>query len=143
VDDCLSLEVYCSKGTYIRSLAEDLGNYFGCGGTVKALRRIQSGQFSIADARTIEQLSEMTMEDLSACLLAVDKPLEHLPGVELSEQQASSLRLGQACDFPFPVNSNDNVITVRMYHAQDFLGLGEMLLNGKLAPKKIFNLNNA
>lgn len=145
-DDCLSLEVFCSKGTYIRSLAEDIGHYLGCGGTVKALRRIESGQFSISDAKTIEQLAAMNKEDLFNCLIAVDKPLESLPSVELTNEQRNSINHGQAIIIPVPThvnNTNESTITVRMYHAGDFLGLGEMLINGKLAPKKLFNLNNS
>ncbi|MGR9035594.1 MAG: tRNA pseudouridine(55) synthase TruB, partial [Gammaproteobacteria bacterium] len=50
--ETLILEVFCSKGTYIRSLAQDIGRYFGCGGTVTVLRRLQSGPFSIENAHT-------------------------------------------------------------------------------------------
>ena len=51
--DQLRLEVFCSKGTYIRSLAEDIGHFLGCGGTVKELRRLEAGQFNIEDAKTM------------------------------------------------------------------------------------------
>lgn len=136
--DTLTLDVSCSKGTYIRSLAEDIGHKLECGGTVIELRRIQSGMFNIEDALTIEQLQSMNQEQLSAELLAVDKPLVHVPIIELSMIQAELIKHGQQV-------SLDKIETaqgmVRMYSKQVFLGLGEMLLNGKLVPKKIFNLS--
>ena len=136
-DDRLTLEVGCSKGTYIRSLAEDIGHALGCCGTVAALRRLSAGQFSIAEARTIEELSAMDEQDLLNSLIAVDKPLAAIPPVCLSEAQATCIRYGQSIAFQYPEPG-----TVRLYHDAVFLGLGEMLLDGKIAPKKLFNLNN-
>jgi len=94
--DELMLEVFCSKGTYIRSLAEDIGHALGCGGTVKALRRLEAGQFSIEHAKTIEQLTAMSEHDLFQSLINVDKPLEALPSVHLSDEQAISIKYGQS-----------------------------------------------
>jgi tRNA pseudouridine55 synthase len=135
--DSLKLDVFCSKGTYIRSLAEDIGHYLGCGGTVTELRRIQAGQFNIEHAFTIEQLQEMDLEALTNCLIDVDKPLDTIPAIELSTKQASLVRHGQQIETEIEANQG----MVRMYSEQVFLGLGEMLLNGKLVPKKIFNLS--
>ncbi|SJM90525.1 tRNA pseudouridine synthase [Crenothrix polyspora] len=135
-DDELSLEVSCSKGTYIRSLAEDIGHDLGCGGTVKALRRLQAGQFSLDDAYTIEQLTAMSATELSDCLIAADKPLAAIPALQLSEDQALRINYGQTIDW------QDNFLgAVRLYRDHDFLGLGEILLDGKLAPTRLFNLN--
>jgi len=134
--DTLTLDVSCSKGTYIRSLAEDIGHKLGCGGTIIGLRRIQSGQFKIEDALTIEQCQAMTLDELSSNLLAVDEPLSEIPKIELSKQQAILINHGQQIDYQAELDQG----SVRMYNEQIFLGLGEMLLNGKLVPKKIFNL---
>jgi tRNA pseudouridine55 synthase len=149
--DLLVLDVFCSKGTYIRSLAEDIGHYLGCGGTVKELRRLEAGQFKIQNAKTIEQLTAMDQQSLMQCLINVDKPLENLPAVQLSDEQAICIKHGQSLHF----QSNDEPMTngvsaspqsgsgtVRMYNDAVFLGLGEMLRDGKLAPKKLFNLND-
>jgi tRNA pseudouridine55 synthase len=149
--DLLVLDVFCSKGTYIRSLAEDIGHALGCGGTVKELRRLEAGQFKIQNAKTIEQLTAMDPQSLMQCLINVDKPLENLPAVQLSDEQAICIKHGQSLHFL----SNDESMTnganaslesgsgtVRMYNDAVFLGLGEMLRDGKLAPKKLFNLNN-
>jgi len=142
--DYLTLEVFCSKGTYIRSLAEDIGYTLGCGGTVQALRRLEAGLFNIEQAKTIEQLTAMSEQDLSQCLINVDKPLEALPCARLSDEQAIAIKYGQSinCNRTPDLNSGMWQGTVRMYHAAVFLGLGEMLLDGKIVPKKLFNMNN-
>ena len=142
--DQLMLEVFCSKGTYIRSLAEDIGHALGCGGTVKALRRLEAGQFSIDSAKTIEQLTAMSEQDLFQCLIKVDQPLEALPSVQLSDEQAIAIKYGQSINRLISPDAGLGTWqgTVRMYHAAVFLGLGEMLLDGKIAPKKLFNMNN-
>lgn len=135
-DDLLTLNVLCSKGTYIRSLAEDIGNYLGCGASVSQLRRLELGHFGIEAALTIEQLTEMDEESLLACLMAVDQPLDYLPALAIDSEQARRICHGQ------PVSVEETLPgQVRIYHAMDFLGLGEILMDGKLVPKKMFNLN--
>lgn len=135
--DTLTLDVFCSKGTYIRSLAEDIGHNLGCGGTIIELRRTQAGQFKLEDALTIEQCQAMPLEQLMASLLSVDQPLQEIPMIELSTQQAVLIKHGQQIEH----EAESIQGMVRMYSEQVFLGLGEMLLNGKLVPKKIFNLS--
>ncbi len=134
--DRLTLEVFCSKGTYIRSLAEDIGQYFGCGGTVIALRRLQSGSFTLDNAHTIEQLTQMDEQSLHRCLVAVDQPLQVIPALQLSDQQATRIKYGQPL-YGEQIPQGQ----VRLYHSDLFLGLGEMLRDGKLIPRKLFNLN--
>ena len=142
--DHLTLEVFCTKGTYIRSLAEDIGRSLGCGGTVQALRRLEAGLFNIEQAKTIEQLTAMSEQDLFQCLIDVDKPLESLPCTHLSDEQAIAIKYGQSINFNRTPDLNSGMWQgmVRMYHAAVFLGLGEMLLDGKIVPKKLFNMNN-
>jgi tRNA pseudouridine55 synthase len=138
----LMLDVYCSKGTYIRSLAEDIGHMLGCGGTVKVLRRLEAGQFSIKEAKSIEQLMEMSEADLFSSLINVDKPLESMPDIHLCDLQATAIKFGQAISL-LPSSRTDLFEgSLRMYHEGIFLGLGEMGLDGKIAPKKLFNMNN-
>ncbi|MCK5189009.1 MAG: tRNA pseudouridine(55) synthase TruB, partial [Methylococcales bacterium] len=121
--DTLTLDVYCSKGTYIRSLAEDIGHKLGCGGTVTALRRTQAGQFSIADTLTIEKLQAMDLNELTGCLLDVDKPLNGMPVLELSTDQAVLIKHGQQIKLE-EAESETIQGMVRMYSEQVFLGLG-------------------
>ena len=86
----------------------------------------------------------MSEQDLFQCLIKVDQPLEALPSVQLSDEQAIAIKYGQSIN---RLRCPDAGLgtwqgTVRMYHAAVFLGLGEMLLDGKIAPKKLFNMNN-
>ena len=134
----LVLEVFCSKGTYIRSLAEDLGDALGVCGTVLALRRLEAGMFNITEAKTIEQLTAMTAEELKRSLMAIDTPLQAFPAVYVSEQQAVAINYGQSLQLVGGTIEG----TVRLYQDEVFLGLGEMLLDGKIAPKRLFNMDN-
>ena len=134
----LVLEVFCSKGTYIRSLAEDLGDALGVCGTVLELRRLGAGMFNIAQAKTIEQLTAMSVQELQRSLIAIDSPLQAFPAVNLSEQQAVAIKYGQSVQ----LISGSIEGVVRLYHDEVFLGLGEMLLDGKIAPKRLFNMDN-
>lgn len=135
--DQLTLDVFCSKGTYIRSLAMDIGDYFGCGATVATLRRTSAGQFDLNQAYTWEQLQQMDEAALHACLLPVDLPLRDWPRVELDEMHAAKVKHGQTITVDSAISGS-----VRIYSEKQFLGLGELSLNGKLAPKKLFNLDN-
>lgn len=133
----LTLDVHCSKGTYIRSLAEDIGQFLGCGGTVTRLRRIAVGDFAIEQSYTIEQLQKMTTEQLLDVLIAVDEPLISMPVINVTIEQAQAIRQGQALQID---DSTEGL--VRIYSKQLFLGLGEMFLGGKLAPKKLYHLHS-
>lgn len=135
--ESVTLDVSCSKGTYIRSLAEDIGHAMGSCATVTALRRTAAGQFGIEQAHTWEQLQAMSEAELLNCLIAVDAPLGNLPAISLSPEQAICINHGQ----PIRI-AGQTPGSVRMYSQNTFLGLGEILLNDKLAPKKIFNLND-
>ncbi len=137
--DCLELDVFCSKGTYIRSLAEDIGQSLGCVATVRSLRRTQAGKFDIAQAMTIEQLEHLDESNRDKCLIAVDMPLQGLPAIRLDTRQTANIKFGQLINLDSS-NGKMEYGPVRMYHEDEFLGLGEMRLDGKLAPKKLFNL---
>lgn len=130
--DTLTLDVLCSKGTYIRVLAEDIGHKLGCGASVLSLKRTQAGQFKLDDAFTLEQLQKMNLAELTACLLSIDKPLEAMPLIQLSTAQAQLIQHGQAINTQATTTQG----MVRMYSGHIFLGWGELLLNGQLIPKK-------
>jgi tRNA pseudouridine55 synthase len=103
------------------------------------LRRTQAGIFEIEDALTLEQLQAMNIEALMSQLIAVDKPLHHLPLVTLSESQTALIKHGQSLQ----LDQHESILgRVRMYGEHVFLGLGEIQLGGRLLPKKIFNLQN-
>ena len=132
-----SMDVRCSKGTYIRTLAEDIGRTLDCGAYLTALRRLASGPFSLAEALDFEQLEDLAREGvaaLDAVLLPVDAALGALPMVRLGEDSAYYLCQGQA------VRISDDIQAglVRVYASEGhFLGLGDLDAAGTLAPKRM------
>lgn len=80
--------VTCSKGTYIRTICDDIGKKLGCGGTMTALQRIQSGCFRVEDARTLPEILEMTDEELERCVIPMDETLVHLGRIELKSMES-------------------------------------------------------
>ena len=132
----LTLDVACSKGTYIRSLAEDIGHKLGSCASVASLRRTAAGQFALADALTLAQLQALDGAALQNAMIAPDAPLAAIPAIELSAAEAQCIKQGQQISVTSSMTGQ-----VRIYAGSAFLGLGELLLNGKLAPKKIFNLD--
>lgn len=80
--------VTCSKGTYIRTICDDIGKKLGCGGTMTALQRTQSGCFRVEDARTLPEILEMTDEELERFVIPMDKTLVHLGRIELKSMES-------------------------------------------------------
>ena len=87
-----SIAVTCSAGTYIRSLAHDLGQNLGCGGHVTALRRTSVGSFLVQEALSLDTLNEQNWLDY---LRPIDTAVLHLPRLDLDPEEASRLQLGQ------------------------------------------------
>lgn len=135
--DWIEVEVLCSKGTYIRTLAEDVGAALGCGAHVEALRRIGVGPFDGAPMVTLDALEERAgdgLEALDALLLALDRALGHCPQVELERNSAFYLRRGQPVLVPKAPTSG----LVRLYGEDHrFLGVGEVLDDGRVAPRRL------
>jgi tRNA pseudouridine55 synthase len=136
VGSAVELEVVCSKGTYVRSLAEDLADALGTVGHVARLRRLALGPFDGIAMKSLE-LVESSAErpaDLDAMLLPVDASLSHLPAVRLGAGDDSPILQGQAVFAAGP-----GAARVRMYGADGrFLGLGRMSPDGRrLAPERI------
>lgn len=80
--------VTCSKGTYIRTICDDIGEKLGCGGTMTALQRTQSGCFRVEDARTLPEILEMTDGELERCVIPMDETLVHLGRIELKSMES-------------------------------------------------------
>lgn len=134
------MDIYleCSKGTYVRSLAEDLGRLIGCGAFVSALRRTRAGPFSIDQSITLSALEGLkgTGEpgELDKLLLPTDSALGLLPLVLLSESSGFYMRQGQ----PVMVSNapRDGIVRVAL-DSGEFLGVGEMLDDGRVAPRRL------
>ncbi len=130
----LRLKVTCSKGTYIRSLARDIGEVLGCGAHLSGLRRTASAPFDIRDSVELEALESLTRDQARALLAPPDRALEHLPAVELDEQQAARMAQGQRLAGLRAPHSGQ----VRIYGPGTFLGVGEMDGMGHLKPVRLF-----
>lgn len=131
------LNVRCSKGTYIRVLAEDIGHRLGCGAHVRTLHRTATGPFTSAAMMTLEALraaAERDFAKIEELLLPPDSALTAFPSVTLSAETAQRLQHGQIVSVEdAPVGSR-----VRVYGSrQEFLGIGEMKASGSLAPYRL------
>jgi tRNA pseudouridine55 synthase len=116
--DSVVFRVACSKGTYVRTLAEDIGEVLGCGAHLTALRRESTGGFSLDGAVTLAQLQEMDMAARLAALRPIDSLLAALPLLAVDPAQAARLRLGQRV----PLQAAPGL--VRVYGPEQvFLGL--------------------
>ena len=133
----IELRVHCSKGTYIRSLAEDLGAALGCGGHVSALRRLAAGPYAEAQAVTLEQLREFDdPQEMDALLLPVASAVGSWPSVRLHEDTAHYVRQGQ----PVQVAHAPTDGWVQIFESAEedrFLGVGEVLTDGRIAPRRL------
>jgi len=133
--------IHCSKGTYVRSIAEDLGLALACGAHVKMLRRVLAGPFVEAQAVSLEQLEALATNDyiaLDELLQPADIAVQHLPEVVLAESAEFYMLRGQAVFVsPAPLDG-----LVRMYtENRRFLGMGEMLGDGRVGPKRLIATN--
>ncbi len=135
--DIAEITVSCSKGTYIRTLAEDIGAALGCGAHLIGLRRIETAGYLLSQAMTIEQLEALSQENRDALLLPVDSAIEILEKVVLNADAAHFIMQGQAVW----LSGNTHLSVgddLRLYdeHGQ-FLGLGFLQDDGKIAPKRL------
>ncbi|MCF6210194.1 MAG: tRNA pseudouridine(55) synthase TruB [Gammaproteobacteria bacterium] len=135
--DELEIDVCCSKGTYIRTLAEDIGEMLGCGAHIAALYRTAVGgleNLRMVDFEALESLAEQGFEALDALLLPAGDALPEWPAVRLSEDASFYLCQGQ----PVFVPQLKDRGWVRLYRGdKEFLGLGTVLDDGRVAPKRL------
>ncbi|MCY4671249.1 MAG: tRNA pseudouridine(55) synthase TruB [Rhodococcus sp.] len=136
--ELVEVEVVCSKGTYVRTLAEDFGTELGCGASVKELRRVGAGPFTAGDMRelsSLEALFEQGPRALDELLRPMEAAVSQWPSVELSEGMAFYLCKGQ----PVLVPHSPTEGWVRI-HAEraGFIGVGEVLDDGRIAPRRLF-----
>ena len=128
------ITVSCSKGTYIRTLAEDIGKALGCGAYLTQLRRLETGGFDLRQAVTLEQLESMTLEQRDTRLLPADIMLQQFPAVTLDADSAYYLCRGQSVWKSGTIQQG----YLRLYAEPDrFLGLGELDEDGKIAPRRL------
>ena len=137
--DVAEITVTCSKGTYIRTLAEDIGASLGCGAHLIGLRRTYTAGYDIAQAVTLAQFEAMSAEERLAILAAPDTAVDDLPAIVLDADSAFYLMQGQAVWQSGKVPAG----LLRLYdERQVFLGLGEQQSDGKIAPKRLMQQVN-
>lgn len=138
-DGLLDLEVACSKGTYVRTLVEDIGEALGCGAHVVELRRLSVGPFD-GDMVTIDQLraaADAAEDDrfavLDSYLLPIDSGIADWPDVHLDPDAAFYMKQGQPVLVPHAPTEG----WVRIYDKSRFLGVGEIQDDGRVAPRRM------
>ena len=132
-----TLRVHCSKGTYIRTLVEDIGRELGSLAHVTALRRTGVDPFVDQQMVSFEDLEAVATPEERAerFLLPVDLVLMHWPQIEISHGQAQRIRLGQRIALDAPPETG----SYRIYEpSSSFIGIGEITSEGELRPKRIF-----
>jgi len=133
-------EVHCSKGTYVRTLAEDIAAALGTCGHVTMLRRLKVGFFDLKHSFTLDELAETLavsgVDELESKLLPIDSALEGWPSVDLDEDAAFYVKQGRAVTVPCAPTDG----LVKLYqNGEMFIGIGKILDDGRVAPKRLLS----
>ena len=137
-DNYLSIKVHCSKGTYIRTLAEDIGEALGCGAFVSYLHRIRVGSYqNMVDFATLEQQTDL--EALDKLLIPMETAISHWPKINLSTELTYYVQLGQAVQVPQAPTDG----WVQLFNEKVFLGIGQILEDGRVTPKRLINFDDS
>ncbi|MEJ2042008.1 MAG: tRNA pseudouridine(55) synthase TruB [Reinekea sp.] len=135
-----TIDVQCSKGTYIRTLVADIGTALGSGAYVKTLRRTEHGRFSLQQAVTLDQLIALqeagNVEAMDQLIIPMDELLSDYPAIELNEKY--SLLFGNGNDVHIADDSDAGMVRVYDF-AGDFMGLGLLKVNQRLYPQRLVN----
>ncbi len=141
-DDEMDIEVHCSKGTYIRTLAEDIGEKFGCGAHLSALRRTESGPFNLDECITLEELEQLAekseeqgFDELDSLLMPAEEALYDWESVDLTADAAFYICRGQAVQVP---NAPSEGLVRLFSEEKGFLGIGEIMDDGRVKPNRLF-----
>ena len=148
--DKLVLDIHCSKGTYIRTIIDDLGELLGCGAHVTQLHRSQVARYPAERMLTLEQLQTIfercksegrpPREELDPLLLSMDTAVDSLPEVNMSAIVASYVNQGQAVQVPnVPL---DGFVRMTVGEAREFIGVGEIDDDGKVAPRRLVRIGS-
>ena len=130
-----SFKMRCSKGTYVRSIARDLGRKLGCYGYVSRLHRAAHGQFGIENAISLEELADMCEKDsVASSILPLEEVLDGIPAFPLDDIQEAKIRNGIAVDN----TANFESETVMLMKNEKLVAIAAPV-NGKLQPKRVFN----
>ena len=128
----LRFTVHCSKGTYVRTLAEDIGELLGCGAHLTGLRRLAIAHFNLAHAHTMEQLEAMAEQERDSCILPIESLMPGIAVMQLDAEQARRMAQGQR--LALDAGMADGL--VRLHGPLGFIGLG-MVQGHRLAPERL------
>lgn len=134
-ENSITLDVTCSKGTYIRVLGEDIGEALGCGGHLTMLNRTQTGHFELIPSYTIEYLESLTEEQREALLLPVYAPVDHFLKIQVPEGREKYFCNGLESNIEHSAEAE-----VLVFSEERCLGLAEITDKKRLVPKRILNL---
>jgi tRNA pseudouridine55 synthase len=130
----LDITVRCSKGTYIRTFAEDIGAALGCGAHLIGLRRTAIAHFDLRNAYTLQQLAEMSEDERAASVLPLESLMPDMPKLQLDAVQVQRLAQGQRLGLDTGLPDGK----VSLHGPQGFIGVG--LLEGRrLAPERLLS----
>jgi len=141
-DECsFRFRLRCSKGTYVRTLVEDMGELMGCGAHLTDLRRTKVGPFDLEHAVNTEEVAHIAADggyaELDKLMIPMDQALENWPAVRLSENSTYYVRQGQAVQVAKAPTSG----WVRLFASNDqFIGVGQIMDDGRVAPKRLLNV---
>lgn len=131
----VSFRVRCSAGTYIRTLAQDIGEVLGCGAHLTALTRTASGLFGLTDAHTLAHLEALSPDERRLLLLPSDCLVQHLPEIELEEAACRALCQGRQVD-----SQHAAIELARIYDtARQFIGLAQVDQHGMIVSRRLIN----
>ncbi|WP_239235241.1 tRNA pseudouridine(55) synthase TruB [Candidatus Nitrotoga sp. BS] len=130
----MEITVRCSKGTYVRTLAEDIGSTLGCGAHLQGLRRTAIGRFCLEGAHNLAQVESVTMLEREAYILPLDSLLRELPVLDLDAAQVTRIAQGQR----FVIDTAMLDGKVRLYGAGRFIGVAD-LLEQRLTPVRLLS----
>jgi len=135
----LYLEIKCSKGTYIRTLIEDIGEALRCGAYVSDLRRLGVADYHAEQMVSLEELQTLSQAECDQKLLSLDSLLNEWPVLKISQAAAYYLYRGQAVLLPnLP---KQGLLRLLLQESGRFIGVGEILEDGRIAPRRLVDLN--
>lgn len=134
-ENSITLDVTCSKGTYIRVLGEDIAKALGTYGHLTYLHRIQTGHFDLIPSYTIEYLESLTEAEREALLLPAYAPVQHFPQIQVPEGRAEYFSRGMESNIDHSAEPQ-----VLVFDGEKCLGLAEITDKKRLVPKRVLNL---
>jgi len=134
-ENSITLDVTCSKGTYIRVLGEDIAQALGTFGHLTYLHRIKTGHFDLIPEYTIEYLESLTEQEREALLLPAYAPVDHFPKVQAPEGRAEYFSRGMESNIEHAAEAQ-----VLVFDGEKCLGLAEITERKRLVPKRVLNL---